>query len=134
MSQENVEILKRGLPVFNESGLVSEEGLSFFHDDAVFEEPPEQPTPGVARGKDAIAQMYRRFDETWEEHRSEPEEYRVLDDERVLLLSIEHFRGRDGIEITQPCGTLFAFRDGKITRMQSFWERENALKAAGLRD
>jgi ketosteroid isomerase-like protein len=48
------------------------------------------------------------------------------------VLSIERFRGRDGIEIDQPCGTIFTFRDGKIARMQSFWDRENALEAAGL--
>jgi ketosteroid isomerase-like protein len=56
----------------------------------------------------------------------------VIDDARILLLSIEHFRGRDGIEIDQPCGTIYTLRDGKVVRMQSFWERENALKAAGL--
>ena len=132
MSRENVEILKRARPVFNELGMAAEETLSFFAGDAVFEEPPEQPSPTVARGRDAVGRTFMKFEEAWDEHRSEPEEYRVIDDERVLVLSIEHFRGRDGIEITQPCGTLFTFRDGEITRMQSFWERENALKAAGL--
>ena len=43
------------------------------------------------------------------------------------MLTIEHFRGRDGIEIDQPSGTIFTLRGGKIARMQSFWERENAL-------
>lgn len=56
----------------------------------------------------------------------------MLDDERVLVLSVEHFRGRDGLEVSQPCGTVFTVRHGKITRMQSFWERGNALVAAGL--
>jgi hypothetical protein len=31
-------------------------------------------------------------------------EFRAIDDERVLMLSTEHFRGRDGIEISQPQG------------------------------
>ena len=56
----------------------------------------------------------------------------MIDDERVLVLSIEHFRGRDGIEVAQPCGAIFTLRDGKVTRMQPFWERENALEAVGL--
>ena len=68
----------------------------------------------------------------WAEHRSDPEEIRVIDAERVLLLSIDHFRGRDGIEIVQPSGTVFTLRAGKVIRMQAFWERRNALEAAGL--
>lgn len=44
---------------------------------------------------------------------------------------MDHFRGRDGLEVVQPCGTLFTVRDGKVVRMQPFWERSNALAAAG---
>ena len=76
--------------------------------------------------------MFTRFDDAWEAHRSQPDEIRAIDDERVLLLSREYFRGRDGIEIDQPSGTIFTLRSGKIIRMQSFWERATALKAAGL--
>ena len=34
--------------------------------------------------------------------------------------------------MAQPCGSVYTLRDGKIVRLQSFWERRNALKAAGL--
>jgi ketosteroid isomerase-like protein len=78
--------------------------------------------------------MFSQFEEAWEEHHTESEELRAIDDERVLVLSIEHFRGRDGIEIEQPCGTIFTLRGGKIVRMQSFWDRQNALEAVGLRE
>ena len=85
-----------------------------------------------AEGRDAVSRTFSQFDEAWEEHRSDPEEIRVIDAERVLLLSIDHFRGRDGIEIVQPSGTVFTLRAGKVIRMQAFWERRNALEAAGL--
>jgi ketosteroid isomerase-like protein len=132
MSKENVEIVREAIDAFNETGFGSEESLGFFDAAVVFEEPPEQPAPRVARGREAAAELFGQFDEAWEEHRSDPEEIRALDDGRVLLLSIEHFRGRDGIGIDQPCGTIFTLSDGKITRMRSFWERANALEAAGL--
>ena len=134
MSQENVEIVRRMIESFNQAGYSAKATLDFLDSDAVFEEPPEQPAPRIARGRDAIVEMFGRFDETWEEHRSDPEEIRVIDDARILLLSVEHFRGRDGIEIDQPCGTIYTLRDGKVIRMQSFWERENAFEAAGLRE
>jgi ketosteroid isomerase-like protein len=132
MSQENVEIVERVIESFNEAGFSAQTTLDFFDADAVFEEPPEQPAPRIARGRDEIVEIFGQFDEAWEEHRSESEEIREIDDGRVLLLSIEHFRGRDGMEIDQPCGTIFTFRNGKVVRMQSFWEREKALEAAGL--
>jgi ketosteroid isomerase-like protein len=134
MSQENVEIIRQLVEAFNEGGMGAKATLSFFAADAVFEEPPEQPGPTVARGRDAVSRTFVQFDQAWEEHRSEPEEIRLIDDEHVLLLSVEHFRGRNGIEITQPSGTLFTLRDAKVVRMQSFWERESALEAAGLEE
>ena len=76
--------------------------------------------------------MFEQFDAAWEEHQSELEEVRALDRERVLVLSIEHFRGRDGIEVDQSGGAIFTLRDGKIVHLQSFWERASALEAAGL--
>jgi ketosteroid isomerase-like protein len=133
MPQENVEIVRSAIEAFNEVGL-AEAALTFFDPGAVFEEPPEQPSPTVVEGRDAAIEIFRQFDEAWEEHRSEPEEIRVIDDDRVLLLSVEHFRGRDEIEISQPGGSIFTLRDGKIVRLQSFWERETALEAAGLRE
>ena len=133
MSEENVEIVRRSVEAFNEVGM-AESALRFFDPDGVFEEPPEQPAPTVAEGRDAAVEIFRQFEEAWEEHRSEPEEIRVIDEERVLVLSVEHFRGRDGLEITQPCGSIYTVRNGKIVRLQSFWERENALKALGLRE
>ena len=134
MSQENVEIVRRAVAAFNEAGLGSKAALSFFDEAVVFEEPPEQPAPRVAHGRESATRMFSQFDEAWEEHLSHPEELRPIDDERVLMLSIEHFRGRDGIELDQPCGTIFTLRGGKIVRMQSFWDWANALEAVGLRE
>jgi len=133
MSRENVEIIQRLAEVSREVGPGGEATLSFFDLGVVFEEPPEQPTPTVVEGREAALRTFRQFEDAWEEHRSDAEDIRVIDERRVLLLSVEHFRGRDVLEISQPCGTIFTLRDGKITRMQSFWERENALEAAGLR-
>ncbi len=132
MSQENVEIVRAAYRAFNEGGFGGEDSIRFLAPGFVFEEPPEQPAPRVAQGRDAAVEMFNQFDEAWEEHQSEIEQMRALDGERVLALTIEHFKGRDGIAIDQPCGSIFTIRDGEIMRMQCFWERKNALEAAGL--
>jgi ketosteroid isomerase-like protein len=134
MSEENVEVIRRAVKVFNEGGMDSEATLSFFDVAAVFEEPPEQPGPRVAHGRESISRIFSQFDATWEEHQIHPDEIRVIDHERVLMLSRNHFRGRNGIEIDQTAGTIFTLRGGTIVRMQAFWDRANALEAAGLEE
>jgi ketosteroid isomerase-like protein len=131
MAEENVETVRRMLEAFNEGGFSTDISVAFFDAEAVFEEPPEQPAPRIARGRDAVREVFNAFDEAWEAHRSEPEEIRALDDDRVLVLATEHFRVRDGIEIDQPSTTIFTLRDGKVRRMQAFWDRATALAAAG---
>jgi ketosteroid isomerase-like protein len=55
-----------------------------------------------------------------------------LGDGRVLVLAVQHLRGRDGIEITQPGGFIGTFRGRKIVRFEGFWSQQTALRAAGL--
>ena len=131
MSEGNVELVRKSVEAFNEGGI---EGLRPFcnEEEIVFEEPPEQPAPRRAEGADEVIRIFSEFDEAWAEHRSELEEVRAVGDDRVLSLSIEHFRGRDGVEVSSPSGNLFTLRDGKIVRWQSFWDQQSALKAAGF--
>ena len=126
-----MDTMRRLVEAFNEGGMGSPATADFFDLDVVFEEPPEQPGASIAHGRENLRRLFGEFDKAWEEHRSEVEEVRAIDDGRVLLLGVEHFRGRDGVEISQPCGTIFTLRDGKIVRMQSFWERATALAAVG---
>jgi ketosteroid isomerase-like protein len=130
MSQENVEIVRRAVEAFNEGGL--EAAGELVADDLEFHEPPEQPAPRVARGRDEVLKMAGDFESAWAEHRTEPQEIRAVGDDKVLLLSVEHFRGRDGVEVSAPFGAVFTLRDAKIVRYQAFWDRQKALEAAGL--
>jgi ketosteroid isomerase-like protein len=132
MSEENIEIVRRVMKAYNEDGIHSVVIDQLYADDVEFHEPPEQPAPRVARGRDEVRRVFGEFDAAWAEHKSELEEIRALDDERVLLLTVERFKGRDGIELDAPWAAIFTLRDGKIVHWQSFWERQNALKAAGL--
>jgi ketosteroid isomerase-like protein len=69
----------------------------------------------------------------WEEFRFEVEEYRALDDERVLVL--EHRRGRgkgSGAETGTKAASVSHFRDGKVTRLVMYWERDHAFADLGL--
>ncbi len=131
MPEQNEEILRAAIEAFNERGIEAA-ATEFLAQGVEFREPPEQPGARVARGRDAAIEYFTAFDDAWEEHRSDPEEIRALDAERVLLLSVERFRGRDGIEAAQPAGTIFTLRGGKVVLWEAFWDRKTALDAAGL--
>jgi ketosteroid isomerase-like protein len=129
MSEENVEIVRRSVQAFNEGGL--EAAAAFAHPEIEFQEPPTQPAPRTARGQEATRETWTAFDEAWEEHKSEVKEVRKLNEDEVLLSSVEHFRGRDGMAIDAPCWTIYTFHRGKIVKLRPFWDRAQALEAAG---
>src|SRR5215216_5035913 len=93
---------------------------------------PSSPLHGPPAGREEVRQLFGEFDAAWAEHKSEPEEFRVLDDDRVLVLSVERFEGRDGMAIDAPAAAIFTVRDGKIVEWQAFWDRRSGIEAAGL--
>jgi ketosteroid isomerase-like protein len=132
MAEENVEIVRRAIEAFNEEGFAAIGSSELVFDDFEFHEPPEQPAPRVARGRKEVQALAEEFDAVWESHKSEPQEIRALDAARVLLRSVERFKGRDGLELETPFAAIFTLRDGKILRWQAFWDERRALEAAGL--
>jgi ketosteroid isomerase-like protein len=95
------------------------------------------PAPGSVTGTVALAEAWREFLDTWVGWRVEAEEYRELDDERVLVLIRIRGLGRSsGLpvdEISASGANLFHLRDGKVTRLALYWHRDRALADVGLR-
>jgi ketosteroid isomerase-like protein len=94
------------------------------------------PAPFSVSGVGALAEAWREFLDTWDEWRVEAEDYRVLDDERVLVLVRIGGRGKaSGLEVDQMSAkgaNLFHIRDGKVTRLAIYWDRRRALADVGL--
>jgi ketosteroid isomerase-like protein len=72
--------------------------------------------------------------EAIEDYRMNPEEFIDAGGDQVLVFSREGGRGKQsGAEVvTHPTAHLWTLRNGKAIRMQSYWERSDALEAAGL--
>ena len=94
------------------------------------------PAPGTWTGLAGMAEVWRDWLSAWEDMNVEAQEYRELDDERVLVLSRYSGRGKtSGLELGQmgtKGATLFHIRDGKVTRFVGYWDRERALADLGL--
>ena len=94
------------------------------------------PEPGTWKGLSGMAKAHREWLGAWEDLRIEVEEYRELDEERVLVLV--HLTGRgktSGLEIGQvqaKGADLFHVRDGKVTRLVLYMDRERAFANPGL--
>ena len=92
--------------------------------------------PGSWTGLAGMAQAMRDWLSEWEDFRMEADEFRELDDERVLVFS--HYSGRgktSGLEIGQvrmTATTLLHIRDGKVVRLVTYFDRDRALADLGL--
>jgi ketosteroid isomerase-like protein len=94
------------------------------------------PVPGRWAGLTGMADGWRSFLKTWETFRAEPDEYRELDGERVLVLARFSGRGKtSGLELGQMRtngAALFHLRGGRVTRLIIYWDSERALADLGL--
>ena len=84
------------------------------------------------RGRDGVRAALDKWLEAWEWMRVE-----ILDmvevDERVLLTAHQRAKGRGSmIEVEITSFNVYTFRDGKLTLIELFTERDPALEAAGL--
>ncbi len=87
-------------------------------------------TTGVA----AMANIWRNWLGAWKDFHADANEYREVDGERVLVLLRYSGRGNPGgLEVTPiQAASLFHMRDGKVTRLALYLDRERVLADLGL--
>jgi ketosteroid isomerase-like protein len=94
--------------------------LALFHPDVEFTQPDEQVDAQTFRGHDALRQSWDDWLSTWDRHRTEIAEI-VERGDRVLALSHERLRGRDGLEVEAFGASIFTFRGDKIARFDAYF-------------
>jgi ketosteroid isomerase-like protein len=91
---------------------------------------------GRWQGVEAMAESWADVLRSFSELRAEAEEIREVDDGCVLLLLKNAGRGRaSGLEVGEvspQAANVFYVRDGKVTRLVIYWDRERALADLGL--
>jgi ketosteroid isomerase-like protein len=141
MSQENVEVVRRGYAAYNAalSAPNPREALRAvlerFNDPEVeWEPPPIAVEQQVAHGIDGVMEFFESVLEAFEQVRQVPERFIDCGDQ-VLVFVRSEARGRiPGLDINEEWAHLVTLRDGKLVRLQQFRDREEALEAAGLRE
>ena len=93
--------------------------------------PTGWPESGPMVGPDAVVRQFERIGEDFEERHSEIVEL-TRAGEWVVGGLLWHTRGRgSGIESTAELWFAHRFREGRIVEIRWFWERDDALGAAG---
>ena len=136
MSQENVEIVRRGFEAFNRGGADSRASEAMLAPYIVWEVAiGVSDFDGVYRGRDEVRRFWRTFMAELEDMHIEVE--KLVDcGERVFCVAHPVGRGRHSGALAAG-GTLysvFTLRDGLVVRYQLFADRDQALEAAGLRE
>jgi ketosteroid isomerase-like protein len=95
------------------------------------------PEPGSWKEVAGMVEGFRGILSAFEGWRTEAEEYRELDGERVFVLVHLSGRGKtSGLDVGQMRAAnganLFHIDGGKVTRLVIYWDREHALAELGL--
>jgi ketosteroid isomerase-like protein len=133
MSQENVELVRRSVAAL---AVGDWQGIFDTWDPQIewhFER--EAVISGVHRGRDQVRAALSSFVTEWEDFTVEIEKLIEADDERVVLFAHLTGRGRgSGLPLDFREANIFTIREGRIVTVKEFFDREQALQAAGLRE
>ncbi len=132
--EEDLAIIREGYLAWNEDGVGGDGAARFFHPDIEWINPPEMPGGGTRIGKDAVLAFLREWEGTMgilnvtfhvEEIIPANGEYLVIS---VATATSEH-----GVAIPpQNWFHLMRIEDRLVCRARLFFDRAEALEAAGL--
>jgi uncharacterized protein len=133
MSEENVEIIRRGYELYTAGDL--EAVAALFSDDAVVSDTAGLGTtelsPGTRRGPQGFVRVIEEARDAFEDFRTEPEDF-IDAGEVVIVPARISGRGRaSGAKQEAHLVHLWALRDGKVIRAEIYRTVEEALEAAG---
>jgi ketosteroid isomerase-like protein len=131
MSQENVEIVRRGLDNFNRRDLAS--AWEVFHSDAEWIPYLAALEKDVYRGRDDIRTMWGEVLSDFPDFRMELID--VIADRGDTIVAKVQFSGigkASGADVRTTVFQAFSFRGGRVARVQGCRTAPEALEAVGL--
>ena len=133
MSQEDVELTRQAYEAWNDGDLdwlldhMTEDfefrpGLGFSDIDA------------VVRGKDGWRRFSEMWREAWEDITVRVERIEDLDDRIVALLTFAGVGRGSGVEVSIRVGQVATVTEGRVSKLVSTPDWDDALEVAGLRE
>ena len=139
MSQENVEVVRRGIDAFNAfmRGELSSQAYAQTFDPQIEMVWPDRRTyPDFPQRLDGVSEVIafsEQYRDEWVDLTQEPVDLIQAPGDRVLALIRQSASGRQsGVPIVIHFFEVVTFRDGRICRVAYFRHRADAERAAGL--
>jgi ketosteroid isomerase-like protein len=131
MSQENVEILRRGHEAFARGDLDS--ALADVHEDFVATRVAPMPDVTSYYGPQGLLQIFVDWTADFEEFEMTPEEFIDANAEQVVIRQRQRAVGaRSGIPIEAEFWFVNTMRERKLVRLEIYGSESQALQAVGL--
>ena len=131
MSQENVELVRKAIEARNRD---LDEWLTFF--DPEVEGSDTMIVAGMqteTRGTDELREAVEKWDEGFEDFRTEVVELIDAGEDRVVAMTRVTGRGKgSGIPVDEQFGQVWTLRDGRVVRIETYVNPSEALEAARL--
>ena len=134
MSQENVEIVRRGWDAWLRGDM---EGVfETFAPDIVWDTSHFRVWPEAGyHGTEGVQRFLAEWLEVWDEYEVTVEEVIAVPDGRVPSLMRHRGRGRaSGAPMDLPMAQIATLRDSKVIRFDNYDDPSEALEAVGLRE
>jgi ketosteroid isomerase-like protein len=132
MSQENVELARRGFASWEQGDL--EGHLRLIHEDVVCCRVAPLIDPKAYHGLEGYLEFVSDWMEPYEDLRFHPNEYIDAGDRVVVEVPQEgHLAGSNQV-MKGTFWFLLTVHDGKVVRFEIYGERDQALEAAGLEE
>jgi ketosteroid isomerase-like protein len=134
MSQENVELVRRGYAAWLQGdlpGLFDLYDADIVWDTSHFRDWPESAYHGIA----GVERFLNEWLAVWDDYEMRVDDVFAARDGRVVSLIHHQGKGREsGLALDMEMAQIATVCDGKITRLDNYDDRAQALEAAGLRE
>lgn len=131
MSRENVELVRRGLEIFNSGDI--DRILSFTGADFEIDVPPGlSAEPDTYHGHEGVRRYFRSFQEAMDEVQFQAERFWDTG-EAVVVDALVTARGKQtAIPVEQRAAQLWTIRGGRVIRIRAYASLSEALESVGL--
>ena len=132
MPGENLKFVLDGYARFNAGEKRPE--LWFYHEDAEYHVAREDPDSAVHRGIEAVRRQVGSWLEAYPDLRVEPLEARENGDKVFLWVRFTGHGAGSEVPMEMELAHVITMRDGRAERQAEYFDRAEALEAAGLSD
>ena len=130
MSEESLKFVVDSYARFNAGD--REAGLWYWHEDAEYHAAREDPDAAVHRGIEAIRRQFASWVSTYPDLTVEPLEARSSGDHVFLWVRFSGHGAASDVPIDMQLAHVITIRDGRVSKVVEYFDRAEALEAAGL--